>query len=397
MKEYSDKFITGADELMNHIHGLCQRKSKICLATTKYLAQSIGKSHRQVCRYLAYLKETGQIEIETSKAYWDIENGFYKKRVIKSLHKVDPINSKEYLDVYFDKKLTEQQKVEETQKIRASAIPFTIKPGWNIAPITPYKETFAKDKPPMPVKPIKLKEPVQLRETPFEHDQAWFIDHHKDYINVFSKYDAYCQVQKQRKLQNITKNDLLKMLYLALCEDYRLQNLDNVVKWHLDEYKERVFLKSKHPKVTSHKIRVAQAKYRKINVNTPQFKEMIKSLKKQLEDIDFLKETPAPVQTLDLSNFKTQAQADKEFSEFVKSIDMEALQKEIDQLEAEIAIERADPNREKSEWELINDMKVQAKKDMDEYLEKERIKKAAKEEEDNIIYILGKPYDLRTF
>lgn len=103
-KKVGERFKKQAHVLMIHIHALCQRKAGKCVATTKYLANIIGKSERQTYYYLKYLRDTNQISVVTSDVKRNTNHRirllFYQTRTIQSYHK-DPEGYKEVNDAFF--------------------------------------------------------------------------------------------------------------------------------------------------------------------------------------------------------------------------------------------------------------------------------------------------------
>jgi hypothetical protein len=101
-----------AEVCLTYIYDLAHRDRDIasCIATTKYLASKLGKSTRQVTRYIKYLKENNKIQINTDSPKRDTITGkFYQKRQILPTC-IKPKNSDEILAIYFDKRIKEEEK-----------------------------------------------------------------------------------------------------------------------------------------------------------------------------------------------------------------------------------------------------------------------------------------------
>lgn len=122
---YSKEFIQQTNLLMIFLHSLSTGKFKYCNATTAYLAKAMRRSERTVYRYLKYLKETGQIEVSTTKFSRDKQTSKpFKIRFIRSKHWEKPHLFKEVMRVYFNEALTPQQKYKCIQiLITASEVP----------------------------------------------------------------------------------------------------------------------------------------------------------------------------------------------------------------------------------------------------------------------------------
>lgn len=123
MKEFTRKLVTfdkNCELLLIHIHHLNKKgKMRICQASTKFLAKSIGKSERQTYRYLKALEEKNLIERATTPLKTQYIEGVrtkYRHRKI-SVKSVESPFTNTILNIYFDKNLNEEQKLEATKKV----------------------------------------------------------------------------------------------------------------------------------------------------------------------------------------------------------------------------------------------------------------------------------------
>jgi len=86
----SKHFLRNTVLLLNHIKILCESKLRICIATDAHLARALGKSTRQIGRYIQYLRDSDQLLIETSRLKKDKRSHkFFKQRRIVLGPKVD--------------------------------------------------------------------------------------------------------------------------------------------------------------------------------------------------------------------------------------------------------------------------------------------------------------------
>lgn len=112
----NQNFLINCELLLIHICNLSKGKMKNCVATTKYLAKAIGKSERQVYRYLKELKEHYLIETETGKLKTTKFRKKYRlRKIIPTCEK--PKNSREILAIYFDIEVSKEEKKEITKFI----------------------------------------------------------------------------------------------------------------------------------------------------------------------------------------------------------------------------------------------------------------------------------------
>jgi hypothetical protein len=95
------KFQTNKEKLLAHIYGLTKKQTTECVASTKFLAKSLGVGTRQIYRYLKELKKEGKVFVTTSKMLVSKNDLPYKIRKIKICCQ-PPANTKEIRQVYFD-------------------------------------------------------------------------------------------------------------------------------------------------------------------------------------------------------------------------------------------------------------------------------------------------------
>lgn len=131
--------------LFSHLRGIFDSKmGSVCIPTTPYLAKSMGKSERQIYRYLKVLRDRKLIDVHTTPLKRDKFSGrYYKQRDITPLAKTDTV--KDIQRVFFNTKLRIDEKERKFNEILSKTTLKTLS-GTKIIPVKPES---------VPIVPIK--------------------------------------------------------------------------------------------------------------------------------------------------------------------------------------------------------------------------------------------------